>query len=190
MSNCQWKRGLSSNPSWRAHGPVTYLNVFFNENLVQPFRSGVLELIRIRIIWMVCYNRFAGSHLSVGFPGGTVVKNLPANAGGARDTRSIPGLGRSPGEGYGSPLHYSCLENPMDRGAWRAIQSMGLPRVGHNWAHPPHTHTPATHTPHHTHTHPTTHTHTPPHTHTPHLSRGSQSHDWSDEACTHALCRI
>ena len=66
------------------------------------------------------------------FPGGTVVKNLPANAGGARDTRSIPGLGRSPGEGYGSPLHYSCLENPMDRGAWRAIQLIGLQRIRHD----------------------------------------------------------
>jgi len=127
-----------------AGGPMDQwlcLNVFFNENLVQPFRSVVLKLIRIRIIWMVCYNRFAGSHLSIGFPGGTVVKNLPANAGDARDTSSIPGLGRSPGEGYGSPLHYSCLENPMDRGPWQAIQSMGLQRVGHNWAH---THTPTT----------------------------------------------
>ena len=46
-----------------------------------------------------------------------VVKNLPANAG---DTGSIPGLGRSSGEGNGNPLQYSCLGNPMDRGAWRA----------------------------------------------------------------------
>ena len=44
-----------------------------------------------------------------------MVENLPANAG---DAGSIPGLGRSPGEGNGSPLQYSCLENPMDRGAW------------------------------------------------------------------------
>ena len=50
-----------------------------------------------------------------------VVKNPPANAGDIRDMRSIPGLGRSPGEGNGNPLRYSCLENPMDRGAWRAI---------------------------------------------------------------------
>ena len=48
------------------------------------------------------------------------VKNLPANAVDARDTGSFPGLGRSPGGGNGSPLWYSCLENPMDRGAWRA----------------------------------------------------------------------
>ena len=46
-----------------------------------------------------------------------VVKNPPANAGDARDTGSIPGSGRSFGEGYGNPLQYSCLKNPMDRGA-------------------------------------------------------------------------
>ena len=44
-----------------------------------------------------------------------VVKNLPASSGDARDVGSIPGLGRSPGLGNGNPLHYSCLENPMDR---------------------------------------------------------------------------
>ena len=48
------------------------------------------------------------------------VKNLPANVGDIRDTGSIPGWGRSPGGGYGNPLQGSCLENPMDRGAWRA----------------------------------------------------------------------
>jgi len=53
-----------------------------------------------------------------GFPGGTVVKNLPANAGDTGDMGSIPGSGRSPGGGHGSPLQYSCLENPTDRGAW------------------------------------------------------------------------
>ena len=49
-----------------------------------------------------------------------VVKNPPANAGDIRDAGSIPGSGRSPGEGHGNPLQYSCLENPMDRGASRA----------------------------------------------------------------------
>ena len=47
-------------------------------------------------------------------------KNLPTNAGDARDMGSIPGSGRSPGGGHGNPLQYSCLENPMDRGALRA----------------------------------------------------------------------
>ena len=53
----------------------------------------------------------------MGFPGGSVVKNLPANAG---DMGLIPDLGISPGEGNGNPLQYSCLGNPMDRGAWWA----------------------------------------------------------------------
>ena len=53
----------------------------------------------------------------MGFLGGAVVKNLPANA---RDAGSIPGLGRSPGRGCGNPPQYSCLENPRDRGAWQA----------------------------------------------------------------------
>ena len=47
-----------------------------------------------------------------------VVKNLPVNAGDARDAGLIPGLGRHSGEGKGNPLQYLCLENPMDRGAW------------------------------------------------------------------------
>ena len=53
----------------------------------------------------------------MGFPGGPVVKNLPAKAG---DVDLIPGCERSPGEGNWSPLRYSCLRNPMDRGAWQA----------------------------------------------------------------------
>ena len=53
----------------------------------------------------------------MGFPGGSKVKNPPANAG---DVASIPGSGRSPGEGDGSPLQYSCLGYPMDRGGKQA----------------------------------------------------------------------
>ena len=49
-----------------------------------------------------------------------VVKNLPDNAGDRKDVGLIPGLGRFPGGGHGNPLHYSCLENPKDRGARRA----------------------------------------------------------------------
>ena len=56
----------------------------------------------------------------MGFPGGVVVKNLPANAGDTEDAGSIPGLGRSPGAGNGNPLQYSCLGNPRDRIAWQA----------------------------------------------------------------------
>ena len=56
---------------------------------------------------------------SWGFPGNRVVKNPPANSGDAGDPGSIPQLGRSPGGGNGKPLQYSCLENSMDRKAWR-----------------------------------------------------------------------
>ena len=58
-----------------------------------------------------------------------VVKNLPANAGDIRDSDSIPGSGRFPGGEHGNVLQYSCLENPMDRGAWWAI----LHRVTKSW---------------------------------------------------------
>ena len=58
-----------------------------------------------------------------GFPGSSVVKNPPANAG---DTGSIPVLGRSPGGGQGNPLQYSCLENLMDRGTWQATVIHGV----------------------------------------------------------------
>ena len=63
---------------------------------------------------------FIFSHVleyALGFPSGSVVKNLPANAG---DTGSIPGLGGLPGEGKGNTLQYSCLRNPTDRAAWQA----------------------------------------------------------------------
>ena len=63
----------------------------------------------------------------VGFPGSSAVKSSPANA---EDAGSIPGSGRSPGGGNGSPLLYSCLGNPMDRGAWQAIVH-AVARVGH-----------------------------------------------------------
>ena len=52
--------------------------------------------------------------------GALVVKNPPADAENAGDAVSIPGSGRSPGGGHSNPLQYSCLENPMDRGAWQA----------------------------------------------------------------------
>ena len=58
-----------------------------------------------------------------------MVNNPLANAGDAGHSGSIPGSGRSPEEGNGNPLEYSCLENSMDRGAWWAIQSVALQRV-------------------------------------------------------------
>ena len=59
------------------------------------------------------------------------VKNPPAKAGDIGDMDLIPGLGRSPGGGNGTPLQYSCLKNPMDRGAWGATVH-GVTRVGHD----------------------------------------------------------
>jgi len=60
-----------------------------------------------------------------------VVKSPPANAGDIRDAGSIPGSGRSPGEGNDNPLQYSCLENPMERRAWRAT-AYRVTKVGHD----------------------------------------------------------
>ena len=61
-------------------------------------------------------------NLNLGFPGGSVVKNLLVNPG---DSGSIPGLRRSPREGNGNPPQYSCFGNPMDRGAWRGYSPQG-----------------------------------------------------------------
>jgi len=62
---------------------------------------------------------------SRGFPGGAVVKNLPANTGDTRDIHLIPGSGKSLGAGNGNPLQYSCLENPMDRGGrWATVHGV------------------------------------------------------------------
>ena len=60
-----------------------------------------------------------------------MVKNLPSNAGNARDTNLIPGLGRSPGVGNSKLLQNPCLENSIDRGTWW-LQSMGTQRVRHD----------------------------------------------------------
>ena len=58
--------------------------------------------------------------LFLGFPGGALVKNLPASAGDTRDEGSIPASERSPGVGNGNLLQFSCLENSIEQGAWRA----------------------------------------------------------------------
>ena len=76
-------------------------------------------------IWFLGHTRVSHCYL-------TVVKNPPANAGEARNLGSIPESGRFPGVGNGNPLQYSCLENPMERGAWH---SMGSLRLRQDWAH-------------------------------------------------------
>ena len=75
---------------------------------LKDFNSGFSLLKRLKAMFNLTYQ---GGYV----PGAPVVKNPPANAG---DTDSIPGLRTSPGEGNGNPLQYSCLGNPMDRGAW------------------------------------------------------------------------
>ena len=70
-------------------------------------------------------------HITRGFSGGSVVKNLPANAG---DESLIPGLGRSPGGQNGNPLQYSFLGNSMDRGAWQATVYRVTKKVRHDLA--------------------------------------------------------
>ena len=71
----------------------------------------------------ICFNEYANmsmcEHLQA-FQVVLVVKNLPAKAGEVREAGSNPGLGRSPGGGHSNPFQYSCLENPMERGAWQA----------------------------------------------------------------------
>ena len=72
----------------------------------------------------------------MGFPVGSVVKNLPAKAGAVGEAGLISGLGRSLGRGNGKPLQYSCLGNPVVRGAWQATIH-GVARVGHDLATKP-----------------------------------------------------
>ena len=76
-------------------------------------------------------NKIQASPKLTGFPGGSVVKNLPANAGDTEDAVSIPGSGRFSGGGNGNPLQYSCLKIPWTEGSG-VLQSMELQRVRHN----------------------------------------------------------
>ena len=71
--------------------------------------------------------------ITLGFPGGSDGKESACNS---RDLGLFPGLGRSPAEGNGYPFQYSCLDNPMDRGAWQAAVH-GVARIGHNLASKP-----------------------------------------------------
>ena len=71
------------------------------------------------------YQQLRNSRVDIIFPDGSVGKESTCRARDTEDTGSIPGLGSSPEGGNGNPLQYSCLENPMDRGAWCTIQSMG-----------------------------------------------------------------
>ena len=84
------------------------------------WRPGVLQSIGLQSRTWLSYWTELNWREFWGFPGGSVVKNSPANAGEARDAGSIPRSGRSPGGGNGNPLQYSCLENLMDGEVWQA----------------------------------------------------------------------
>ena len=84
----------------------------------------------MHLVWVQNVKYFnAGYNVLRGFPGGSVVKNLLAKAG---DSGSVSGLGRSHGEGNGSPLPYSLLGNPMDRGTWWATVHGGHKKARHD----------------------------------------------------------
>ena len=116
---------------------ITLPKVKCNNKKRCPHWSSTLKikLVILFTIYSLCtiyvqfkyVQNYLSININLGFPGGSVVKNLPANAG---DAGSIPGSGRSP-EGNGNPLQYSCLGNPMDRGAWWATVHE-VARVGHN----------------------------------------------------------
>ena len=84
-----------------------------------------------KITHWVFLGKGVGFHCEQGFPRGIVVKHPPASVRDAGDLGSIPGLGRSLGGGHGNPLQYSCLENPTDRGAWRAPSEPTVHVVSH-----------------------------------------------------------
>ena len=84
---------------------------------ILEFEKILLRYLKIHRLQLCLYINLPSS---LGFRSGSVVKNLPVNSGATGNLGSIPGLGRSPGKGNGNPLQCSCLENPMDRGAWQA----------------------------------------------------------------------
>ena len=88
-----------------------FLNSIFSFHVSVSY-LGILKIFQMVPLFCVRYGDLWG------FPSGSVVKNAPVNAGDTGDMGSIPGLGRFPGEGNGNRLQYSCLRNPMDRGAW------------------------------------------------------------------------
>ena len=96
------------------------------------------RLIRNSLLWQ--FELSGLTSLCLGFPGGSDGKESICNAG---DQGSIPGLGRSPGEGNGNILSYSCLENPMDRGAWwDAVPGVSKSQTQLEWLKQTHTHNP------------------------------------------------
>ena len=103
---------------------LTYMQSISCEILGCEFQAGI-KITRRNISTL----RYADDTTLMGFHGGSDGKASACSVG---DPGSIPGSGRSLGEGNGNPLQYSCLKNSMDRGAWWSTQFMGSQRVGHN----------------------------------------------------------
>ena len=105
-------KGSKTAPSWFFHFCCVNLGIYL---AIRHSVSFALYDECVCVCVCVCVHIHAYTYIS-GCPGGSGVQNLPANAGDS----SIPGSGRSPGKGNGSPLWNSCLGNPMDGGAWQA----------------------------------------------------------------------
>ena len=122
----------------------SWKTIFFSRRMEVSYGNleEIWKIILNEAIWLLLGERFFFKNIyrraininmhfprAMGFPGGSDGTESSSSAG---DLGSIPESGRPPGEGNGNPLQYSCLENSMNRGAWWAIQSTGLHRVGHN----------------------------------------------------------
>ena len=94
-----------------AHSTPSYLFLSFNSEITKQEEQLQPKPVKIQTSYVCRWASLVA----------LVAKNPPASAGYIRDEGSIPGSGRSPGGGHGNPLQYSCLKNPMDRGAWQAI---------------------------------------------------------------------
>ena len=112
LKKYHWENNVQRGSFLLSSLPSFFLSFFFS--LFPSLRPPSLSLF----LCLFCLSVDTLTSLAGGFPGGSVVKNPPANAG---DVGLIPGSERSLGEGNGNPLQYSCLENPMDRGAWQTI---------------------------------------------------------------------
>ena len=111
---CRHRTWLMALTLWPRHLPPAGASVTSCKKTSRSSRSASTAESSTVLIWLR-YSKCWASQVAL------VAKNLSAKAGDIRDTGSIPGLGRSPGGRHGNPLQYSCLQNPMDRGAWWPI---------------------------------------------------------------------
>ena len=124
LRKIKWLRALGSSQERMQYNPPTHTDRH-KSNFLSTSKEGFpLHLCQVRhpVLWRKSEQVLQSMssfrlYNYLGFPGGSVCKESACNAG---DLGSIPELGRSPGEGNGNPLQYSCLENPMDRGTWQA----------------------------------------------------------------------